>query len=237
MPGPLFGLRKATSIGPDPNPPGHPEDDYLGTAIQGLLGAASGGLLGDDTSQANRGGQMVTAGLPFSRFRRAGPDAVEALMKTLVGVNPAPEEEAAGLAAKKFFGEAAGKQHLPGGRLESRLESYDNRINRPDTVLTRPSLRELQVMDWNESVPKAPAPGMWRGKGGRDVTSMPNRVKSNQTARPGSWGQSSPGYESKYSSALTGEDKKVKNIIYREDQAKSASATRARKKVEAANKP
>lgn len=75
MPGPLEGLKKATSIGPDPHPEPHPEEDWIGTGVQGLLGMVG---LGDSESRANLGGQLVTAGLPlaglkgtFSRLTRA----------------------------------------------------------------------------------------------------------------------------------------------------------------------
>lgn len=81
MPNPLDALKNATSIGPDPTPPGHPEDDWLGTAVQGLLGAVG---LGDSTSQANRGGQLISAGIPLL----APHPAISALLKSLGG---APE--------------------------------------------------------------------------------------------------------------------------------------------------
>jgi hypothetical protein len=81
VPGPLDGLKKATSIGPVPNPAGHPEDDWLGTGVQGLLGTVG---LGDDTSQANRGGQVLSAAIPLL----APHPAITALLKVLGG---APE--------------------------------------------------------------------------------------------------------------------------------------------------
>lgn len=80
---PLEALRKAQTIGADTGP--HPEDDWLGTAVQGLLGAAG---LGNDSSEANRGGQMLGAALPLM----APHPAISALLKILKGapevVNP-----------------------------------------------------------------------------------------------------------------------------------------------------
>ena len=60
MADPLEALKKAQTIGADPGP--HPEGDWLGTAVQGLLGAIG---LGDSSSQANRGGQLAASVVPL----------------------------------------------------------------------------------------------------------------------------------------------------------------------------
>lgn len=96
MADPLDALKKAQSIGPDPTPPGHPEDDWLGTAVQGLLGAVG---LGDPTSQANRGGQLVSAGIPLL----APHPAISALLKSLSGA-PEAIDPLASLANEKVGG-------------------------------------------------------------------------------------------------------------------------------------
>lgn len=80
MADPLQGLRKATGIGADPNPPPHSEDDWLGTGVQGLLGAVG---LGDDTSLANRGGQLVAAAAPLTSLKDLSHPAVQALLELL----------------------------------------------------------------------------------------------------------------------------------------------------------
>lgn len=68
MPNPLDALRNAQSIGADPHPPPHPEDDWLGTAVQGLLGTMG---LGDSNSHANLGGQLLGAAMPFAGALKA----------------------------------------------------------------------------------------------------------------------------------------------------------------------
>lgn len=68
MPNPLDALRNARSIGADPHPPPHPDDDWLGTVVQGLLGTMG---LGDSNSKANLGGQLLGAAVPFAGGMRA----------------------------------------------------------------------------------------------------------------------------------------------------------------------
>lgn len=77
---PLEALRNAQGIGADPGP--HP-DDWVGTAVQGLLGTIG---LGDDSSQANRGGQLIGAALPLGPVIGRGlklHPAVQQLMELL----------------------------------------------------------------------------------------------------------------------------------------------------------
>lgn len=77
MPNPLDALRKAQTIGADPHPPPHPEDDWLGTAVQGLLGTMG---LGDSKSRANLGGQLLGAAVPFAGASERIPGIVKGSM-------------------------------------------------------------------------------------------------------------------------------------------------------------
>lgn len=70
----LAGLQKATSIGPAAPIGGAPVRNAVDTGVQGLLGTLG---LGNDSSQANRWGQLLAAGAPVIK----GGPAVEALLK------------------------------------------------------------------------------------------------------------------------------------------------------------
>lgn len=80
MAGPLEGLKKATSIGPDAPIETAPLRGALDNGVQGLLGAFG---VGDDSSSANRFGAMVGAALPIGRGLMNPHPAIRALMDSL----------------------------------------------------------------------------------------------------------------------------------------------------------
>lgn len=209
MPGPLSGLKKATSIGPDPNPPGHPEDDYLGTGIQGLLGAFG---LGDPESQANRGGQLVSAAAPIV----SGSVKIPGILREIFAKDPGAQE---------VYERAMASQLAEVGadRIANRASRYGRAAEAHDALL------DLDVADrprpipsdtgWEIAIPlqpgrSAPVSGQ-RGPGpslGTQTIEGPSYVGGRRVGgtpakpvRAGAARQAAPGFESKFSTATDAE--------------------------------
>lgn len=208
MPNPLDSLRKAQTIGADPNPA---EGSWGDSAISGLVGAIKGftglGDQGPAGATATNFGQILGAALPFAGKR----DILRQL------IHPKLEfEDPAAVAAKQFFGEPSGYQPLPGGRVEARLgEMSAGSPNRFDTAVTppegwemppnmtaRPLLRELRGLDIGDRLADVPAQGPNKSRAIRYPSSV----------RAGASREAAPQFESKFgvsSNSLTPEEKRA----------------------------